>query len=106
MRLTNEQNSPYITSVYVPNRVMTNRMLISSKTQPTEEVIKDEENRFLVDFFSTDEVSARVITALEAGKDSFSETRQNARRTIVEKYDLRSICLPVQLKLLKMAMDL
>lgn len=66
-------------------------------------MIRDGENGFLVDFFSAADIVARVIEVLAAGRDGFAELRQNARTTIVENYDLQTICLPAQLKLLETA---
>jgi hypothetical protein len=55
----------------------------------------------LVDFFSSEQIADRVIDALEDSK-SFASLRQNARQTIVDRFDLRSICLPAHLRLLNM----
>jgi hypothetical protein len=59
-----------------------------------------------VDFFTVTQISERVVDVLAAGRDGYADIRQNARRTIVEKYDLKTICLPAQLKLLETAMNL
>jgi glycosyltransferase involved in cell wall biosynthesis len=76
-------------------------LVVGSRTQPVEEVIQHAENGLLVDFFSPDEIANRVIDALEDRK-SFDSLRQNARQTIVDRFDLRSICLPAHLRLLNM----
>jgi len=54
----------------------------------------------LVDFFKPDEVSERVISALET-RDAYNRLRQKARQCIVERYDLKTLCLPQQMRLLK-----
>jgi glycosyltransferase involved in cell wall biosynthesis len=69
-------------------------------------MIRDGENGLLVDFYSPAEISKRVVDVLAAGRDGYSDIRQNARRTIVENYDLKTICLPAQLQLLEKAMNL
>jgi glycosyltransferase involved in cell wall biosynthesis len=76
-------------------------LVVGSRTQPVEEVIQHAANGLLVDFFSPDQIADRVIDALEDGK-SFASLRQNARQTIVDRFDLRSICLPAHLRLLNM----
>jgi hypothetical protein len=57
----------------------------------------------LVDIFSPPQIAERVIEAL-ADKPRFTPLREAARRTIVEHYDLRRICLPAQLQMLDAAM--
>ncbi len=63
------------------------------------------ENGLLVDFFSPADISERVVNVLQVGRNGYADIRQNARNTIVEKYDLKTICLPAQLKLLKRALS-
>lgn len=91
---------PFVLSWSMLEAMSAGCLLVASRTAPVEEVIRDGENGFLVDFFSPAEISARVVAALEAGRNSHADIRQNARRTIIEKYDLKSICLPAQLSLL------
>ena len=74
-------------------------LLVASRTAPVEEVIRDGENGLLVDFFKPSEIAARVVEALE-DRALFAVLRENARRTIVEKYDLKTICLPQQLAMI------
>jgi hypothetical protein len=61
-------------------------------------VIIDGRNGFLVDFFSTEAIAARVDEALG---DTHEVMREAARRTAVERYDLASVCLPAQLSLVR-----
>ncbi len=65
-------------------------LLVASKTQPVEEVIKDNFNGLLVDFFNTKGIVEKVNFALE-NKEALEDIRKNARRTIVEKYDLKKL---------------
>jgi hypothetical protein len=64
-------------------------------------IVLPQEPPVLVNFFSPDEIADRVIEALEDGR-SFASLRQNARQTITDRFDLRSICLPAHLRLLNM----
>jgi len=91
---------PFVLSWSMLEALSAGCLLVASRTAPVEEVIQDGENGFLVDFFSPAEISERVTESLEAGRNSFADIRQNARRTIVEKYDLKTICLSAQLVLL------
>jgi hypothetical protein len=57
-------------------------------------------NGLLVDFFSSREVAAAVIEALE-DRRAHDHIRRAARLTIVTRYDLKRICLPGQLGLVE-----
>jgi glycosyltransferase involved in cell wall biosynthesis len=74
-------------------------LVVGSRTAPVEEVIRDRDNGLLVDFFSPGEVAARVVEALE-DREAHESIRRRARETIVERYDLHSICLPAQLRMI------
>jgi glycosyltransferase involved in cell wall biosynthesis len=63
-------------------------------------VIRHGENGLLVDFFKPAEIAERVVEALEDPL-AFADVRLRARHTVVENYDLKTICLPAQLKLLE-----
>lgn len=95
---------PFVLSWSMLEAMSAGCLLVASRTAPVEEVIRDGENGFLVDFFSPAEIAERVVVALADGRNSYAEIRQQARRTIIENYDLCTICLPAQLKLLEKAM--
>lgn len=67
--------------------------MIGSATAPVEEVIRDGENGLLVDFFSTHAIAEAVDRAL-SDKHGMRAMRENARRTVVENYDLKTRILP------------
>ena len=56
----------------------------------------------LVDIFSPEDITRRVIDVL-VDRRAYATIALNGRRTIVENYDLRGICLPAQLRLMNMA---
>ncbi len=93
---------PFVLSWSMLEAMSAGCVVVGSKTAPVEELVRDGENGLLVDFFSSNEIARRVVDVL-ANRGQQSAIRQNARRTIVEKYDLKRICLPQQLQLLKMA---
>ena len=68
-------------------------LVVGSRTPPVEEVIEDGVNGRLVDFFDVEGWSATLIEAL-AEPARFEAMRVAARQTILDRYDLRSVCLP------------
>ena len=50
----------------------------------------------LVDFFNPQAIAGQVVQALESPGD-FTAMRQQARQTIIDRYDLKRICLPQHL---------
>lgn len=90
---------PFVLSWSMLEAMSAGCIVLGSKTAPVEEVIRDGENGFLVDFFQPAEIAERVVDVLK-DRDAFLPISKNARRTIVENYDLKSICLPAQLRLL------
>ena len=93
---------PFVLSWSMLEAMAAGCLVIGSRTAPVEEVIRDGENGILVDFFSPADIACRVIAAL-SDRPAFTAIRHNARRTIIEKYDLQTICLPAQLALLDAA---
>jgi glycosyltransferase involved in cell wall biosynthesis len=91
---------PFVLSWSMLEAMSAGCLVIGSKTAPVQEVITDGKDGLLVDFFSPDEIAKETVTALEK-PETFATIRKHARRTIVEKYDLRSVCLPAQIRLLE-----
>ena len=91
---------PFVLSWSMLEAMAAGCLVVGSRTAPVEEVIRDGENGILVDFFKPAEIAERVIEGL-AEPDAFTAPRENARRTIVERYDLKRVCLPAQLKMLQ-----
>jgi glycosyltransferase involved in cell wall biosynthesis len=92
---------PFVLSWSMLEAMSTGCLIVGSRTQPVQEVLHHGGNGLLVDFFSPDEIAERVIEALEDPR-SFASLRQNARETVLDRYDLRSVCLPAHLRLLNM----
>lgn len=70
--------------------------IVGSKTPPVQEVMEDNKNGLLVDFFDVDALVNKVEYALE-NKDEMQIIRNNARQTIIDKYSIE-VCLPEQIK--------
>lgn len=79
-------------------------VLVGSRTAPVQEVIADGETGLLVDFFSADDIAAKVVDVL-ANQADFERMRGNARNYIREWYDLHSVAIPAQTRLLESLLD-
>jgi len=91
---------PFVLSWSMLEAMSAGCLIVGSKTQPVEEVLHQGGNGLFVDFFSPQDIAERVIEALE-DRRAFGSLRTNARQTIIERYDLRTICLPAHLRLLR-----
>ncbi len=65
-----------------------------------EEVITHGENGLLVDFFSPEEIADSVDAVLD-DPDRMSTLRKAARQTIIDRYDLKRVCLPRHIALIR-----
>jgi glycosyltransferase involved in cell wall biosynthesis len=73
--------------------------IVGSRTPPVEEVIDHEQHGRLVDFFDRE----ALLAAIERHLDRRDEARamgERARQRVLERYDLTTVCLPRQRKLL------
>lgn len=93
---------PFVLSWSMLEAMACGCLIIGSRTAPVEEVVRDGENGLLVDFFSPQGIADRVVAALD-DPSAWTSLRESARRTVVEGYDLRTKCLPQQLRLLEYA---
>ena len=90
---------PFVLSWSAMEALAAGCVFIGSRTPPVEEVIRDGENGFLVDFFAPEKIAAKTIEAVKAG-DDLRGMRRLARQSILGRYDLAT-CLPRQLRLLQ-----
>jgi glycosyltransferase involved in cell wall biosynthesis len=72
--------------------------VIASRTPPVEEVI-DGTNGHLADFFDTDALAQQICSVLQ-DPAATAAIRRQARRYVVERFDVPTICLPAHLALL------
>jgi len=91
---------PFVLSWSMLESLAAECLVVASATAPVTEVIKTGENGILVDFFDVADWSRKLSRALEKPHE-YTDIRKAARRTILERYDLQSICLPEQMKLIK-----
>jgi glycosyltransferase involved in cell wall biosynthesis len=88
---------PFVLSWSLLEAMSAGCLVVGSRTPPVEEVIRDGENGLLTDFFSVQELASKVDEALSL--QDTQEMRAAARKTIVERFDLKRVCLPAQLEL-------
>ena len=74
-------------------------LIIASKTAPVEEVVADGQNGIIFDFFDVKHLAQSVVDAL-AHQDRYKSIRAAARQTVLDRYDLKRVCLPAWLRLL------
>ena len=91
---------PFVLSWSMLEAMAAGCVIVGSATPPVEEVIVDGENGLLIDFFAPKEIADRVDAVLDH-PDRMAEMRAGARQTIIERYDLRRICLPRHLELMQ-----
>lgn len=90
---------PFVLSWSMLEAMSAGCVIIGSSTQPVEEVIKDGVNGLLVNIFEPEEIAHRVVDVL-SDRAAYAEIQKNARQTIINKYDLRTVCLPAHLTML------
>lgn len=81
---------PFVLSWSVLEAMSAGCLVVASNTPPVTEVIQDGVNGVLVDFFSPQEIAARIEEALE-NPDRMLHLRMMARKTILDKYDLATL---------------
>jgi glycosyltransferase involved in cell wall biosynthesis len=74
-------------------------VFMGSDTPPVRDVIEHGKNGLLHDFFDFGALSKSLIEACRH-PERFTGLRTEARRTVVEQYDQRRICLPAWLKVI------
>jgi len=91
---------PFVVSWSLLEAMSAACMVVASRTAPVEEVIKHDENGWLVDFFDQQAIADSVVAALERRKQ-LAPLREAARQTVVDRFDLATRCLPRQVQLLE-----
>ena len=95
---------PFVLSWSMLEAMSAGCLVIGSKTPPVEEVIHHQDNGLLVDFFDVQALADAAVDAL-ANPTAYRSLRERARRTTIDNYDLRTLALPAQLRLLKEAAE-
>jgi len=91
---------PFVLSWSMLEAMSAGALVLGSATAPVTEIIEHGRNGFLYEFFDGDALARQAIDAL-AHPERYAGVRAEARRTIVEAYDLQRICLPAWLDCLE-----
>jgi glycosyltransferase involved in cell wall biosynthesis len=91
---------PFVLSWSLLEAMSAGCLIVGSRTPPLQEVVRDGESGLLVDFFSPAAIAERVAYALEHQAE-LRPLRERARQTVVERYDLKRVSLPAQLRLVE-----
>lgn len=94
---------PFVLSWSMLEAMSTGCLIVASDTQPVREVMENNVNGLLVNFFNTREIADRVEEALD-NTDKMKKIRQNARQTIIDKYSLAKL-LPEHINWIKNSND-
>ena len=74
--------------------------IVASNTAPVQEVVEDQNQALLFDFFDSKALVDKVVSVLTRPKE-FASMRKRARNTVVSRYDLSTVCLPRWLQILR-----
>jgi glycosyltransferase involved in cell wall biosynthesis len=89
---------PFVLSWSLLEAMACGAVVVGSATPPVQEVIEDGRNGHLVEFFDRDGWLDKLEQVLGEPEGQRAIAAQ-ARQTVVERYDLSTICLPQQLAL-------
>jgi len=90
---------PFVLSWSMLEAMSIGCLIVGSRTGPVEEFIEHEKTGLLVDFFDPEGLARTVADAVEH-RESLTHLRTAARKLVLERCDLNSICLPAQMRLL------
>lgn len=91
---------PFVLSWSMLEAMASGCLVIGSATPPVCEVIEHGVNGLLVDFFDIEELSRTMRLACEERRN-LDEIAIAGRSTIAERFDLRRVCLPQQIRLVE-----
>ncbi len=91
---------PFVLSWSMLEAMACGAVIVGSDTPPVAEVIEDGVNGLLTGFFDPLALADRVETALD-DPELRAALSAAARMTVVERFDLATVCLPAQIRLLE-----
>ena len=94
------QSAPHVVSWSVMEAMSAGALVLASDTAPNRDVLRDGENALLNTPFDVDGLADRIIDACR-GASRYDHLRDAARRTIVERYDRETVCLPAWISLIE-----
>ena len=90
---------PFVLSWSLLEAMSAECAIVASDTPPVREVITDQKEGLLFDFFDNPSLVAKVCAVLD-DEQQMKNLRTAARARVIEQYDLQSVCLPAQLDLI------
>ena len=90
---------PFVLSWSMLDAMACGAAILGSDTAPVVEVVQDGVNGVTVDFFDSAAIAGKLDWML-AHQADLQPIRAAARRSVVEQYDLASVCMPRQLALI------
>lgn len=90
---------PFVLSWSILDAMSAGCCIVASNTAPVLEVIEDNYNGLFTDFFNVDQIVEKIEYALDH-KEKIQQIRQNARQSVVDKYDLTKV-VPQQIMALQ-----
>jgi glycosyltransferase involved in cell wall biosynthesis len=90
---------PFVLSWSLLEALSAGCVVIGSDTAPVQEVI-DGDNGILVPFFDVEQLADRVVDVLVHPR-RFQAMRTQARHTVLDRYDLERICLPMLMSFIR-----
>lgn len=91
---------PFVLSWSLLEAMSCAAVVVGSATPPVQEVIEDQVNGLLVDFFDHDRLASTVAAVL-SDPSSYAQLGVKARETVKTNYDLNAVCLPRQIELVE-----
>ena len=91
---------PFVLSWSLLEAMSCGAVVIGSDTAPLQDVISPGHNGLMVNFFNTTAMAETIATVL-SDYERYRHLGRAARRTIVDRFDLNSICLPKMLQLVE-----
>ena len=86
---------PFVLSWSLLEAMSIGCVIVGSRTAPLQEVVEHGVNGLLTDFFDADALAEVTADAL-ARRTALGAMREAARQHVVERFDLRRLCLPAQ----------
>lgn len=90
---------PFVLSWSILEAMSCGCCVVASDTSPVTEVIKDNYNGLLTDFYNINQIVEKIEYAMD-NKEEMLEIRKNARKTIIENYSLKKL-LPKHIEYIK-----
>jgi glycosyltransferase involved in cell wall biosynthesis len=90
---------PFVLSWSCLEAMSAGRVVVASNTAPVQEVIEHGVNGLLFNFFDSAALASQVVDVLAQPK-VYRNMGKHARQTVVDRYDLKTKCLPSQVDLI------